>query len=347
MTDAPTVDVHTHWMPLDMSAPSGVDPARWPTLVECADGIGEIRVGDEVFRRVARECWDAAARIAAMDKRGIDVEVLLPVPVTIDYTADPATALAFAQLQNDRIAATVAQSGGRFVGFGSVPLQDPSMAVAELRRVTGELGLRGVEIGASVRRRELSDPELRPFFRTADEIGARIFVHPLDGGGAFDRCLGAREAFGIGMLTDTALAATALTFGGVLSELQDLVVCLAHGGGSFAWCYPRLLVREMYGRDPADAAERRKALNALVQRLYVDSLVFQPSHLPVLDGCFGPGHVLFGSDLPFVPASDYDVLEQAGRDRVWSAQRIHQARTLDASPFVGTTGVVGAYIQHA
>lgn len=336
MIDAPAIDVHTHWMPIDMPAPNGVDAGRWPTLVERDDGVGEIRLGAEVFRRVSPECWDAATRIDALDRRGVDVEVLLPVPVTIDYSIDATTAIAFARAQNDHIAAVAADSGGRFVGFGSVPLQDPEAAIIELRRATAELGLRGVEIGASIRGHELSSPELRPFFRTAAEIGARIFVHPLDGGGGIDRCGGPLEAFGIGMLTDTALAATALTFGGVLTEVPDLLVCLAHGGGSFAWCYPRLVVRELYGREDADAEQRRQVLDELVQRLYVDSVVFSPSHLPVLAECFGDGHVLFGSDHPFVVPREIDVLDQACRDGIWSPGRARQARTTDAGAFVGT-----------
>jgi hypothetical protein len=42
-------------------------------------------------------------------------------------------------------------------------------------------------------------------------------------------------------------------------------------------------------------------LDRMVARLYVDTLVFDEAHLPLLLLRFGPDHVLLGSDHPFVP----------------------------------------------
>jgi aminocarboxymuconate-semialdehyde decarboxylase len=86
-----------------------------------------------------------------------------------------------------------------------VPLQDPQASVRELQRCVGELGFAGVEIGTRVGELELTDPRLEPFFRAAAELGALVFVHPVD------QTLDPRLArmgigFGLGMPAETAVA---------------------------------------------------------------------------------------------------------------------------------------------
>ena len=77
--------MHAHHFPLglpDLAAVTG--DARWPSLVVAADGSGaEIRRGPELFRRVGRNCFDAATRIVEMDRAGVDRQVISPVPVML------------------------------------------------------------------------------------------------------------------------------------------------------------------------------------------------------------------------------------------------------------------------
>ena len=252
--------------------------------------------GAETFRPVAPACWDVAARQDAMDDAGTDMQVLSPVPVTLTYWADTALAVEFCRRQNDLLAEAAAVAPHRFLALGSVPLPDIDAAVAELDRLVHELGLAGVEIGTEVAGRELDDPSLRPFFAAAEALGVAVFVHPTDGPGAIRR-RGQPYEFGLGLLTDTAMAATALVFGGVLDALPDLRIGLAHGCGTFAWALPRLT----RGASLAPGAPTADAVRDLVRHLWVDSLVFDPTHLPILFDRFGPGHVMLGSDFPFYP----------------------------------------------
>ncbi|WP_217576700.1 amidohydrolase family protein [Streptomyces sp. GbtcB7] len=291
------VDVHAHWFPLgltDQSARTG-DP-RWPHLVADDEGSGRIMRGSEVFRKVSRSLWDVPARLADLDAAGVDLQVLSPVPVTLAYWGDPKAAEEFLREQNDLLAEAVAASGGRLAAIGAVPLQEPGAAVRELRRLTGELGLVGAEIGTQVAGHELDDPELRPFFAAAEELGVPLLVHPTDGGGATRR-RGQPYEFGVGMLTDTALSATALVFGGVLEEFPGLRVALAHGCGSFPWTYPR--TRAFATATGGATAPAR--YDELVGTLWVDSLVFDPEHLRLLTTRFGADHLMVGSDHPFLP----------------------------------------------
>ena len=51
------------------------------------------------------------------------------------------------RLTNEGVAALVAQHPQRLAGLGTVPLQHPELAVAELTRAVDEFGLRGVQVG--------------------------------------------------------------------------------------------------------------------------------------------------------------------------------------------------------
>jgi aminocarboxymuconate-semialdehyde decarboxylase len=294
IADTMPVDIHTHFFPPglpDFAARTG-DP-RWPHLVVEDDSTGRIMRGDELFRVVSRPCWDVASRLADMDETGVATQVLSPVPVTLTTWAEPEDAALFARLQNDLLAEAVSASNGRLLGLGTVPLQDVDAAITELHRIAG-LGLRGVEIGTEVGGRELDDPGLRPFFEAAEGSATPLFIHPTDGGGAIRRSAPLVE-FAVGMLTDTALAAAALVFGGVVEAFPDLRLGLAHGCGAFPWTYPRLrFAAAAGGQDP-------KHLDELVRTLWVDSLVFDSAHLPLLFRRFGSEHVMLGSDYPFLP----------------------------------------------
>ena len=298
------VDVHTHFFPTglgDLAESTG--DSRWPSLSVGPDGRARIMRGSEVFRPVDATCWDPIRRIDAMNAAGIDVQVLSPVPVTLTTWASPSLAVQFAQRQNDALAGSVQIAPERFKWIGSVPLQDTDAAVAELVRGTGELGMLGVEIGTEVNGRELDHPSLLPFFAAAADLGVAVFIHPTDGTGAIRR-KGPPYEFGLAMLTDTAMAASALLFGGVLEKCPTLRVGLAHGCGSFPWAFPRLARGATMGDQTGKPFDEQMIhFDELLRRMWADTLVFDPQHLALLMSRFGADHLFLGSDFPFYPSA--------------------------------------------
>jgi aminocarboxymuconate-semialdehyde decarboxylase len=294
----PVLDVHAHYFPSDLgnwAAVTGDD--RWPSLAAGDDGTGQIMLGERVFRQVRAPLWDLDARTAELDAAGVARQVISPVPIMLTYWAEAQLSLSFDRAVNDSIGEHVAKSHGRLAGLGALPMQDVTLAVAELRRCVRELGLAGVEIGTQPGGREMDDPDLAPFFDAAAELDAAIFIHPLDGGGSAIRRGGQPYDFGLGMLTDTAMAATALICGGVLDRRPSLRIGLAHGCGTFPWAAPRLRMATLLTSDPGKHA----TFEELAARLWVDSLVLDPEHLGLLTRRFGAGHVMFGTDYPFIP----------------------------------------------
>src|SRR5215469_12832533 len=117
-------------------------------------------------------------RLADMDVMGIDIQALTPAPNQTYYDTPPDLGIATARIINDHIADIVGRHPDRFVGLGTVPFQAAELAVAELERLHGSLGLRGIEIATNVAGNELSADRFRRIFARAEELGLMIFVHP-------------------------------------------------------------------------------------------------------------------------------------------------------------------------
>lgn len=290
------IDFHTHVVPPLPDHARRYGDARWPEFLVDGDRGRLVRDG-VVVRTVPSSSWSPAARLEDMDAVGVDRQVLSPLPPVICDWADPEPAREWCVALNDGIAAMVAGRPDRFAGLGTVPLQHPEQALAVLERARAA-GLRGVEIGTTGGDRELDHPALRPFFAAAAEWGMVVFVHPLLLGTTVPwtpRISGAELTFGLGMVTDTAIAASRLVLGGVTEELPALRICLAHGGGTFAWMLPRI-AKAWDGGHARTVAE-------LAAGVHVDSVVYAQANLTHLCAVLGADRVVFGTDYP-LPAQD-------------------------------------------
>jgi aminocarboxymuconate-semialdehyde decarboxylase len=293
-----TVDLHTHILPEswpDLASRYGY--GGWPALEHHAPCQARLVVDGTVFREVAENCWAPPARIAECDRHGVALQVLSTVPLMFSYWARPADAHDLSRLLNDHIAGVVAGHPSRFVGLGTVPLQDPDLAVRELERCVRELGFPGIQIGTHVGEKNLDDPSIFPVFQAAESLGAAVFVHPWDMLGR-ERMRRYWLPWLVGMPTESCLAICTMIFGGVLERLPKLRVAFAHGGGSFPGTFGRI-EHGFHARPDLVAIDNPLPPSAYLGRVYVDSLVHHPDALRQLLRLFGADRVALGSDYPF------------------------------------------------
>jgi len=239
---------------------------------------------------------DADARIADMDRTGVDMMVLSPTPQPGYYTSDRDIAQKVSALQNDHVARVVGDNRGRFLGLGITQMHHPADAARELERAVKQLGHKGAFVAPHIANYELSDRHFDPFWEAAEDLGALIFLHPM--GFTEPRRL---EPFFmtnvVGQPLETTLGLAHLIFGGVLERFPRLKVLAVHGGGFMPFYLGRFEqafrerkeCRTHIGRPPKE----------YLRQVYFDTVVFEPEAIAYLAALVGADHVLMGSDLPF------------------------------------------------
>jgi aminocarboxymuconate-semialdehyde decarboxylase len=165
------IDFHAHVATME------VFEATYPLSV-----IGRLRAKAEGIHlmpegQMAR-MTDLATRLADMDAMGVDIQVISPsILHQCTYSLDPQEALQLERIGNEQVAETVAKKPDRLIGLGSVPLQDATLAAAEMERAVRDLGLKGIVIASRVNETELGEAPLRPFWAAAEALGVPIFIH--------------------------------------------------------------------------------------------------------------------------------------------------------------------------
>ena len=299
------IDLHAHVIPAEFPARDG-----WPTMAPAGPDGERLFVSGPVRYTAQRAWFDAEQRLAAMAASGVTAEVISPFPPLLNYRLPARSARDLGRCVNDFIAGLCQAGPGRFFGLGTVPLQDPDLAAAELGEVA-KAGLAGVEIGSTIDGASLADDRFGGFFAEAERLRMPIFVHATGHPDTTGRVPAAAVPT-FGMMTEITLAAAAVVTGGVAEKHPDLRLAFSHGAGGFPLMLPR--ANWFWGRtwnEEPPAADRppgQPSPAAYARRFFYDALVFDRRALRYLIDMIGPGQLLVGSDFPAMPRE-----EPAGR----------------------------------
>jgi len=253
--------------------------------------------GDNIFRVVEENCYKPVARISDMDQTNVDKQVLSTIPVLFNYWAKANDGLETARFFNDHIAETSANDPDRFIGIGTVPLQNVDLSIREMERCVSDLKMPGLEIGTNVNGKNLGEKEFFPFFEAAEKLNCSLFIHPWE-------MMGEEQTkkywlpWLVGMPAETTRAICSLIFGGVMERFPNLRIAFAHGGGSF----PYTLGRIEHGFDVRPdlvAIDNKKSPRQYVGKFWVDSLVHEEHAFNFLLAIIGADKICVGSDYPF------------------------------------------------
>lgn len=255
-----------------------------------------VEFGGKRLSSAVREFVNIEAILAEQDKAGVEKIVLSPWSSLFRYDADLEASVRANRLQNDAIARLAAEYPARVAALGTVPLQNSAAAVAELKRAVTELGLRGVEIGTNVNGVYLGDPQFRPFWAAAEELGALVEIHPVSGlGGPTNREYYLWNAFA--NPAETALTAAHMILSGLLEEHPRLKICLLHGGGHLPYQIGRL--DRAYEVRPEARQKISAPPSTYLKKFYFDTVTHSGPALLYLINLVGADRVLLGSDYPF------------------------------------------------
>ncbi|WEK35316.1 MAG: amidohydrolase family protein [Candidatus Pseudobacter hemicellulosilyticus] len=291
------IDIHTHIMPDKM--PNWVQKFGYGEFIhlEHRNCKACMMKGDKLFREVEDNCFRESVRLEEMDATGVTIQVLSTIPVLFNYWAKPADGLETARFFNDHIAETVNQRPDRFIGIGTVPLQDIDLSIREMERCVTALKMPGLEIGSNINGLNLSDKKFFPFYEAAEKLGCALFVHPWEMMGE-DQMQRYWLPWLVGMPAETSRAICSMIFGGVLASFPKLRVAFAHGGGSF----PFTIGRIEHGFDVRPdlvAIDNPVSPREYIGKFWVDSLVHDPQAFDFLVKTMGAANICLGSDYPF------------------------------------------------
>lgn len=263
-------------------------------------------------RAVDEEFWDVGAKLAFMDRFGIDRSVVSLGNPWLDPFEGPQARRAAATV-NEELAALEFATGGRIVALGVVPQHDVAEAAAVVREIAEAPSLHGVANGSRLCGRMLDDPDLEPVWEALAATGIPFVVHP-------HYSLPAEELSGYGMTPSVALgfpfettaSVARLVLGGVVHRHPGLRVVASHGGGTLPFLAARLDV--LWRTDPPGRVRCPVPPSELISRIGLDALVYAEGPLQLVVQTVGAGNAMFGTDHPFAvadPAANLAAIDAA------------------------------------
>jgi aminocarboxymuconate-semialdehyde decarboxylase len=281
LAGALTIDIHAHLTPHNLIAAKaagtdlhGIDP-------------GTIAKGQGLDIGVER-------RLEDMARLGVEMQVVSTEPQMYLYEYPLEQVTLIHRECNDEVAALVAHDPKRFAGLAIVPLQDVDAAIAELER-TMAAGFRGVMIGDHVNGRTFDEPDYRPFFQSAERLGAIVFLHQASPTLVTKRQKRFHLPNTVGNPTERILSFAALVFGGVMDAFPGLQVVLGHGGGYTCFGTGRLDWGWQW-RDEAHTTDQPPS--SYLGRFWYDCITHSEPALRFVIDQVGAERVLFGTDYP-------------------------------------------------
>jgi 2,3-dihydroxybenzoate decarboxylase len=258
--------------------------------------------------------WDTQARLAAMDRHGIDLSIVMPTQALLvsqipkaglptgspRQIRDKNLAATYCRAYNDHVANLCAGSP-RLKAVGIASFQDIPAAVAEVRRAVQELGLVGIVVSSLGLTEHLGSPTFWPIYDELEKLDRPLIVHNL----AHQVPVWQRypDSFlfqeTVGGSMETLHAFTGLMYGGIPEKFSALRIAFFDIGTGWV---PYMLERmdkdfASHGAEQAPLLKRSPSAYVEHGNWYYSTPGDEATLAYVLD-CIGDNGVVFGSSYP-------------------------------------------------
>ena len=286
-----TPEIHAAWSQLD------------PQLQDCSNkmnGPSDLESRLENF---------ADSRLQAMDKSGVDVQVLSLTAPSVQ-NLDASQAVELARRANDVAARAVAAHPDRFQAFAALPTPAPDEAARELERAVNELGCVGAMLNGRTRDNNMDDARYFPIYQAAAKLGVPLYVHP--------QCpvKAVRDAYysgfdeqtdvvfatpGIGWHYETGIQVLRLILAGTFDRLPDLQIIVGHWGEVVLFYLDRI---DQLSRQAAPNLERPISDYFKTNVSVTPSGLWSERYLRWAIEVLGVERILYSTDYPYVYSGD-------------------------------------------
>ncbi len=298
------IDSHTHIIPKKL--PNWSEKFGYGDFIYLQHhkkGFAKMMRGNQFFREIKENAWNAELRIEEYEKFGTQVQVVCTIPVMFSYWARPLDCLDLSKFLNDHIADLIIQYPKNYLGLATIPMQDTELAIQELERCK-QIGLQGIQIGSNINDLNLNEERFFPIFEACEKLSMAVLVHPWN-------MMGQKQMqrywlpWLVGMPAETSRAVCSMIFGGIFERLPKLRVNFAHAGGSFLPTIGRI----QHGfdcRPDLVAIDNNVQPRNYLGKFWVDSVTHDEMMLEYVLKLQGSRKVTLGSDYPF-PLGDLEI----------------------------------------
>lgn len=250
---------------------------------------------------VPAAAYDPLARIAELDREGIEAELIYTSLGLIMYTIEDGDfQTACFRAFNDWLADFCSAAPRRLFGVAMIPPHSPERAVAELERCA-RLGLRGAMVSVDEDDdQSYSHPDYDRLWRAAAELNMPISLHVAASTESFRRTSNAFTDFSLGF-TPAMFTIANMIFEGIFDRHPDLKVISVENDA--AW--PLAMLERMDDRFLRDQGWAGKSqglapgtIPSRVFREHVACSFMRDRTAIVNRDIIGKGNIMWGSDYP-------------------------------------------------
>lgn len=255
--------------------------------------------GPGTIMEFPRQNADPEARIALMDKYGVDMQALTQTaPVVLGFS--PEEAAEICRMSNDDNYALCKAYPDKFVNICFFSLQDMPSALKELDRAVNELDCRAITLGSNQNGKGLDFEEFYPFYEKLVECDLPIFIHPVqwESYPLVDTYKGWKNMLVLGWPFDTTQAAWRLVLSGTIDRFPELKIVLHHYGAMLPFFSRR--IEQNIRISLKDRLKEGKDITEYWKNFYGDTaLDGAVASYPVGYAFFGADRTVYGTDYPF------------------------------------------------